>query len=142
VQRINDYNRIENKVLALAKTISADKKASWFQLIEYPVCGASQMNKKHLYAQLARHHKAEWMLTDRAYDSIASLTETYNNLSNGKWKYMMDMSPRNLSVFDKVARTELETPLNPAPQILSVRNGVDYIAPGKAPRPCARKHRP
>lgn len=128
MQRINDYNRIENKVLALAKTIPADKKASWFQLIEYPVCGASQMNKKHLYAQLARHHKAEWMLTDRAYDSIASLTETYNNLSNGKWKYMMDMSPRHLSVFDKAARTELETPLNPAPQILSLRNGVDYLA--------------
>ncbi|MFM2291584.1 MAG: hypothetical protein RIS29_1397 [Bacteroidota bacterium] len=128
MQRINDYNRIENKVLALAKTISADKKASWFQLIEYPVCGASQMNKKQLYAQLARHHKAEWMLTDRAYDSIASLTETYNNLSNGKWKYMMDMSPRHLSVFDKAARTELETPLNPAPQILSLRNGVDYLA--------------
>jgi hypothetical protein len=59
---------------------------------------------------------------------LRKLTETYNNLSNGKWKYMMDMSPRNLSVFDKVARTELETPLNPAPQIFCVRNGVDYIA--------------
>lgn len=36
------------------------------------------MNKKMLYAQLARHGEAGWNLSDMAYDSIVALTRRYN----------------------------------------------------------------
>ncbi len=39
-------------------------------------------------------------MANEAYDKIVSLTENYNQLSNGKWNGFMDMKPRKLPVFD------------------------------------------
>ena len=56
-----------------------------------------------IFAQFARHGEMGWDKSDAAYDSIVSLTQIYNVgiQNNGKWNYMMDFKPRNLSVFDK-----------------------------------------
>lgn len=50
------------------------KKETYFQLAKYPVQAAAQMNSKLLTAQLARRGKVDWADSDRAYDSIVSLT--------------------------------------------------------------------
>lgn len=126
-QRIAEYDRIENKVIALSHTIPDTKKAAWMELIEYPVRGASQMNKKMLYAQLARHAKAPWELSNNAFDSIVALTNRYNKLKNGKWNNMMDCAPRGLSVFGRVPGTTSDVPL-PVDRRVCVRNGVDYLS--------------
>lgn len=55
------------------------------------------MNSKLLTAQLARRGKVDWADSDRAYDSIVSLTKRYNTT---KWNRMMDFQPRKLPVFD------------------------------------------
>lgn len=54
-----------------------------------------------------------WDKSDVAYDSIVSLTRIYNAgiQNNGKWNYMMDFKPRNLSVFEKVKRVSLSKPM-------------------------------
>lgn len=59
------------------------------------------MNSKLLTAQLARRGKVDWADSDRAYDSIVSLTKRYNT---PKWNRMMDFQPRKLPVFDRVER--------------------------------------
>ena len=110
-QRLKEYATIEAKVLQISKRITAEKKDSWFQLIEYPVRGAAAINKKLLYAQLARHGKAEWKMSDDAYDTIETLTNQYNKLGNGKWQYMMDFKPRKLAVYDKAVHTTIDKPL-------------------------------
>lgn len=53
------------------------------------------MNSKLLTAQLARRGKVDWADSDRAYDSIVSLTKRYNTT---KWNRMMDFQPRKLPV--------------------------------------------
>lgn len=125
IQRLHDYERIENDVMALSRTIPTEKMASWFELIEYPVRGASQMNKKLLYAQLARHGKCNWQLSNNAYDTIVALTARYNALENGKWKNMMDCTPRNLAVFGKVQKESASVDL-PENKTLCIRNGIEY----------------
>jgi hypothetical protein len=125
-QRLNDYAVIDAKAVQLAKRISSAKQDSWFQLIEYPVRGAAAINKKLLYAQLARHSKAVWKLSDDAYDTIVTLTNRYNSLANGKWKYMMDMKPRQLAVYDKAIQQTFDKPLVQTPKPLFVFNGTDY----------------
>ncbi len=125
-QRLKDYAAIDAKTVQLAKHISSAKQDSWFQLIEYPVRGAAAINLKLLYAQLARHGKAEWTLSDAAYDTIAALTSRYNSLANGKWKYMMDMKPRKLAVFDKAIQQTTDKPLLQTVKPLFVFNGTDY----------------
>jgi hypothetical protein len=125
-KRLKEYAVIDAKVEQLAKRISPAKQDSWFQLIEYPVRCAAAMNKKLLYAQLARHGKALWELSDAAYDTIAGLTNRYNSLGNGKWKYMMDFKPRKLAVFNKVIQAPADKPLVEPVKPSFVFNGKEY----------------
>jgi Glycosyl hydrolase family 115/Gylcosyl hydrolase family 115 C-terminal domain len=125
-QRLKEYAAIDAKVVQLAKHISSVKQDSWFELIEYPIRCAAAINQKLLYAQLARHGKAEWELSDAAYDTIVTFTNRYNNLANGKWKYMMDFKPRKLAVFDKVIQKPADNILLQTLKPLFVFNGTDY----------------
>lgn len=133
-QRINDYIDISDRVIKMSKKIHKDKYNAWFQLVEYPVRGATEMNKKHLYGQLARHGKAEWQQSDSAFETIESLTEIYNSLSDDKWKYIMDYKPRNLPVFQRVPHIRSEESMIAQPSTLFLFNGVEYLASnGDAP---------
>jgi len=125
-QRITDYQTIENQVKKISVTIPESKKASWFQLIEYPVTAAAEMNKKLLYGQLARHNKADWKQSDDAYNEIVRLTKQYNQLLDGKWNYMMDFSPRNLAVFSKLKYDSASTSLTEKIKPLKFFNGTDF----------------
>jgi Glycosyl hydrolase family 115/Gylcosyl hydrolase family 115 C-terminal domain len=125
-QRLKEYAVIENKVLQISKRIPAAKQDSWFQLIEYPARGAAAINKKLLYAQLARHTKADWKLSDNAYDTIETLSNKYNKLGNGKWQYIMDFKPRKLTVYDKAVQTMIDKPLVQEAKPLIKFNGKDY----------------
>ena len=125
-QRITDYQAIENQVKKISANIPESKKSAWFQLIEYPVVASAEMNKKILYGQLARHGKADWSLSDKAFDEIVTLTKQYNELNGGKWKYMMDFQPRKQAVFSKLPHDTISTPLLQSPTIFLLFNGIDY----------------
>ncbi len=125
-QRITDYQTIENQVKKISVAIPESKKASWFQLIEYPVTAAAEMNKKMLYGQLARHKKANWKQSDDAYNEIVRLTKQYNQLLGGKWNYMMDFSPRDLAVFSKLKHDSASTSLTEKNKPLKIFNGTDF----------------
>jgi len=125
-QRITDYQAIENQVKKISANIPESKKSAWFQLIEYPVVASAEMNKKILYGQLARHGKADWSLSDKAFDEIVTLTKQYNELNGGKWKYMMDFQPRKQAVFSKLPHDTISTPLLQSPKIFLLFNGIDY----------------
>lgn len=126
-ERLKAYESISQKTQEIADGISVDKKDMYFQLIQYPVQAASQMNNKTLYAQLARHNKAKWEQSHQALDSIVALTETYNSLNNGKWSKMMDYKPRNLPVFQKVREENAKEALPERLRPLYALNGLDLI---------------
>ncbi len=117
IKEINDrlaaYKRLSDGVESVWKDIPADRQDAFFQLVKYPVQASDQMNRKFLYAQLSRHGADLWDKSDAAYDSIATLTKTYNAgiHNNGKWNLMMDFKPRGLPVFDRVRRDTVAEPL-------------------------------
>lgn len=125
-QRIIDYEKLEVEVRSLSTQIEEAKVESWFQLVEYPVCAAAEMNKKHLYGQLARHGLVDWKKSDDAYNTIVALTSKYNSLCNGKWKGIMDFRPRKLAVFEKVPHVRLEAPLPMLQLPFCTFNGKEY----------------
>ncbi len=106
-RRVNAYKELIQKVEQIKKDIPNDRKNAFFELVAYPVEGSAYMNEKFLYAQksslFAKYQlpaaNVYASLSRHAFDSIKKLTREYNTLANGKWKYMMDMSPRNLAVF-------------------------------------------
>jgi len=107
-RRIQHYDKLECKLKEVVSRIPLHLKSAYFQLVEYPVLGASSLNKKLLYAQKSRLF-AKYNLSVAseykkmslvAYEKIAHITKKYNESNNAKWNYMMDMKPRNLPVFD------------------------------------------
>ncbi|WP_345948964.1 glycosyl hydrolase 115 family protein [Mucilaginibacter sp. PAMB04274] len=103
--RMIEYEQLSKSVEKVSAKIGPDRKNAFFELIAYPVEAAAQMNFKMLNGQLARHGKAEWQLSEKAYDSIGVLTQRYNDLVGGKWHGMMDHRPRKLPVFEPLARS-------------------------------------
>ena len=92
-QRVKDYQSISDRVESLSRLVPAERRDAFFQLVKYPVQAAAQMNFKFLCPDRC----------EEAYDSIQSLTYIYNKVcAHGKWDGIMDASPRNLPVFQKV----------------------------------------
>ncbi len=92
-QRLADYQRISDEAERLS-----DGTAAYFELVQYPVQAACQMNRKFLMAQLnqelhaqQRYAEANWAARqmEAAYDSINTLNNRYNSQGNGKWQGFM-----------------------------------------------------
>ena len=107
-KRIDRYNALETEAKGLRPLIDSKYADAFYQLVYYPVVGASWMNKKFLYRDKAYFYSKQNRLSaydyaqqsKSAYDSIVKETEYYNQeLANGKWKNIMSMKPRNLAVY-------------------------------------------
>lgn len=124
-ERLSDYGRLSEVAERAASKVSANRQSAYFELVKYPVQAAAQMNRKLLYAQLARHGKADWEKSDVAYDSIVALTKQYNSLEDGKWNRIMDFQPRKLPVFNRVERRTATTPMVEERPAVYKWNGAD-----------------
>lgn len=124
-ERLQSYNELSGTVERAATKVPANRQSAYFELVKYPVQAAAQMNRKLLYAQLARHGKVDWGKSDAAYDSIAVLTQHYNSLEDGKWNRMMDFKPRKLPVFNRVERRTATSPMVEERIAIHKWNGVD-----------------
>lgn len=99
--RLQSYRNIADKAEVLMRRLPGHLYAPFFELVYYPVKGASLMNHKMLYAQLSRWHAAKKnavanryaRLSAECHDSIANITAQYNSLLDGKWAHMMTQAP-------------------------------------------------
>ena len=123
--RLQAYDKLSEAVERAASKIPSGRQSAYFELVKYPVQAATQMNRKLLYAQLARHGKADWEKSDLAYDSIVVLTKQYNSLEDGKWNRMMDFQPRKLPVFNRVERKTATSPMMKERVAIYKWNGLD-----------------
>jgi hypothetical protein len=108
-QRIDTYDKLEKQTESVYEKIPDRLKDSFYQLVVYKVVGASNMNKKILYAYKSRVYAQQGRVSsnvfalnaEKAFSKIKDATETYNNkMSGGKWLNMMSFNPRSLPVFD------------------------------------------
>ena len=119
-ERLGDYEKIEKAAMELATSISPDRTDAYYQLVEYPVRAASQMNKKLLLTGQPALN---------AYNKIIELTDRYNKkISNGKWNLIMDMKPRKLPVFEPPVYTHIDAKLcRPNPKSSYIIKGSEFI---------------
>jgi hypothetical protein len=125
-KRIDKYEALEREVKALRKQFNAQNEAAFYQLVYYPVVGASWINKKFLYRDKAFLYGKQnrisaynyAALSKAAYDSIVQETTWFNErLSDGKWKYIMSKEPRSLPVY-----------LSPELPGISIEKGIGWDA--------------
>ncbi len=133
--RLDKYKDLSDKVENIFASVAEQKKDEFYQLIKYPVQGATQMNRKLIIGELARHGLAQWSESDAAYDSIADMTRRYNKgyNNNGKWNNIMDMRPRELAVFQPLRHTTVNTPLPQDTVPIAFFNATDAVSGQLAP---------
>ena len=100
-RRIADYQRISDEVERLAEMMDSEAAPAFFELLQFPVQAANQMNRKFLMAQLNQELAAQGLQAEanwaarqmeQAYDSINALNRRYNKMLHGKWDGMMALS--------------------------------------------------
>lgn len=149
---LSQFETVKQQVSAVERTLRPELADAFFAAVKYPVFAAAAMATKQLQAQEARHigrkekfHRDDEALESavrswKAYQEIIQLTDQYNNqLAGGKWKGLMDMSPRNLPVFqapvlpDQLTDDEIKKYGNVVPPATKletdgcvVRNACDY----------------
>ncbi|MDD3322141.1 MAG: glycosyl hydrolase 115 family protein [Paludibacter sp.] len=124
-QRIADYEKLVAATCLVAAQIPSRLQDAYFQLVQYPVEGASNMNAKVLCARQSVSYAAQGKpealdLSSKAitaYENIINLTKKYNTeISGGKWNGIMNYAPRGLARFyDPTVATEVNTNALPAP---------------------------
>lgn len=101
-QRLADYQRIADLISQIKMQLPEQQRPAFFEMVEYPVKGSYQMNRKFLMAQLnheqardGNHAAANWAAeqSEAAFDEINQLTEQYNTMLDGKWNGMMQLAP-------------------------------------------------
>ncbi|MCD8178646.1 MAG: glycosyl hydrolase 115 family protein [Tannerellaceae bacterium] len=100
-RRLVEYARIASLAEKILNELPAGKVPSFYQLLYYPVKGASLMNHKMLTAQKNRWYANQGRAATNTlaeqtriyHDSIQVITDGYNRLLNGKWNHMMGLAP-------------------------------------------------
>lgn len=119
-KRLTNYMMIGAKSENILYSLPEEYRPAFYELLYYPVKGAELMNRMTLGGQknrwYARQHR---VLTNRigeevksCYDSLQIITDTYNSLLDGKWRYMMSMRQNydNVSAYFKLPFLETYTP--------------------------------
>lgn len=98
--RMKEYDRIADKSERILNLLPQAYKAAFYELVFYPVKGATLMNKKMLTAQKNRWYArqgraATTIYADKAkayHDSLNYYTDKYNSMLDGKWNHIMSVS--------------------------------------------------
>ena len=108
-QRIDAYDKLEKQAEAIYQKLPDRLKDAFFELVAYKVIGASNMNKKLLYAYKSREYAKQGRVianqyadeAKQAFEMIKAETERYNEqIASGKWNHIISWQPRKLPVFD------------------------------------------
>ncbi len=108
-RRMDAYKSIMARAKALMAKMPADRKAAFFQLVQYPVDAAGDMNIRALALDkaitygLQRRESANSYSAEarRAQNAIIAAANVYNNvMAHGKWRGMMGIHPHNLPAYD------------------------------------------
>ncbi len=125
-RRLAEYSRIAGKAAGILASAGKDEYAAMFQLFYYPVKGAELINRMTIGGQrnrlYARQQRARANVVREqvktAFDSLYLITDQYNNLLDGKWKYVITMKQNygNIEGFYKMPEV-YQTPASGAPSM-------------------------
>jgi hypothetical protein len=121
--RLAAFDALRAQADRLYETLPPAQKDAFYQLVLYPVRGATLQNHKLLWLDLHRRAGASGDATaaqaaaarsKAAYEAILAETNYYNTtLAGGKWRHMMSSIPHNTDVH-KAPRFNEPAPPNPA----------------------------
>jgi hypothetical protein len=106
-RRLERFQTISDQAVKLYEQMPDRLKPAYFELVYYPVVAANYMNRKILLAQKNRWYANQQRNStnniakqaESDFESIKAVTEQYNQLLGGKWKYMMSWQQHNTAAY-------------------------------------------
>lgn len=120
-KRMRSYQKLQTRAKKLMEEIPEEASDTYFELVYYPIAGATAMNEKWLYAYKSRAYAKQGravanQLSDSAFaafEEIQQITHHYNHdVAGGKWEHIVDYIPgyeKGSSVFWEPITTRVET---------------------------------
>ena len=138
IRRIEEYRNIEERALALASQIPDSLMAAYFELVLYPVRGASLLNRYQLMARrslanVGKDDKAameDASIAEQAFHELNEWTRLYNKeLLGGKWDEFFSWQP-----YHWYRSKNMDAPVSTEELIEKVRKGpaAGFVAPEDA----------
>lgn len=120
-KRIRSYQRLEAQAKKISEQIPAEAYDAYFELVYFPIAGATALNEKLLYAYKSREYAKQGRASANqysdsafaAYQELQQLTHQYNQeVADGKWEHSVDYSPgyeKGSSIFLEPITTRIKT---------------------------------
>ncbi len=150
-RRVDAFDALQARAEAIGEQLPEIYHDAYFELVIYPVQGAADMNRKHIYAEksrfLAQHN---WpaaneyaQLSHEANERIKQSTRRYNEeLAGGKWRGMMSMDPRGLAVFQMPPVGTVKTTSTPGLAVRVEGKSIPAVATNSEPSTSDRVPQP
>ncbi|WP_343528027.1 glycosyl hydrolase 115 family protein [Sphingomonas sp.] len=105
--RLAAYRALMDRASAIGAHIPSDRQDAFYELVLYPVQGATLLNRRILSLDLAALYARDQRASANSYvaaareaqASLVKATGQYDAVAGGKWREMMDAAPRRLPVF-------------------------------------------
>ncbi len=120
---VSDWRVLQARVDELAGKLPEEERASYFELVQYPVNASANLTEMYvaagrnaLYAKQGRADAGDYAEeTRKLFAKDAELTDEYNHtLLNGRWDHMMDQTHIGYTFWN-------EPPLNTMPAVTEVQ---------------------
>ncbi len=123
-RRLASYAALVKRAEALETAMPPERRDAFFELVLYPVRAAALLNARILDTALGRDAHAPQA-------ALVADTARYNGLADGKWRYMMDLAPRRLPVFDPANPVPAPAPVPASPGASVVSLAAADAAPNR-----------
>lgn len=117
-RRLEAYRHIADLTTNIYNKVEDEARPAFFELMYYPVKGAELMNRMNMggqmYREYVRQERADANkvkpFVEQMHDSLVVLTNHYNDMLNGKWRYVMSLEQNytNSAAYFKVPRMEMQ----------------------------------
>lgn len=118
-RRVRAFEEMQREADGVMKELPREKRDAFYQLVLYPVRASNMMNRKMLLAYKSREYAKQGRASanayaaesKRAYDTILSETDYFNNVvSGGKWKGIMSSRQHDRLVFNEAKTATVKVP--------------------------------
>jgi len=110
VRRLDAYRDLQRGAAALGATMPADRRDAFYELVQFPIDMAAEMNARQLNLDKSIAYAMQRRASASDYGSKVAAAQTaieaggkrFNeDIAGGKWRYMMGMQPHGLAVYQR-----------------------------------------
>ena len=124
------YGALAEQEAAVAKQVPTDHADAYFEMVGYAARMLADAGRLYLHVQAAKRygHADDLPAAKQYWSDIVTQTRQYNEqTAGGKWRYMMDFNPQDLTWPTDVGGSKVAPPIPSEPPAASAAVRIDAV---------------